>query len=399
MNATVIRDNLIYSLNMDNKSASVIGEEKKGSKKDIIIPRSIIYEEKEFIITNISQKSFYERRDLRSVHFPSDSEILIFEESAFDSSSIEEIKIPPSLTTIGKFAFVNCSNLKTIEIPINSNLQEIKCGAFCWCTKIEQIYFPPKIKEISYRCFDNCSKLKNIIIPKNSELQSIGSFAFDSSPIECITIPTSFVKLLDAWCIRTPKITQINVFSDNPLFSPYKGEFILQKSSIDKRNFNILAFCIRNIQTIKIPNFIETIGNFAFSLCNQAFSIEFEKNSQLNKIEEYSFNNCSFTNIEFPPNLTYIAHNSFFNCANLRTIMFPSNSKLKQIDDDVFSKTSLTCLYVPPELVEIHKFAFDCKLLIIEFDENSKLNSIHAQLFSSCEIFMVPIKLSKIVVT
>lgn len=373
MNATVILDDLIYSLNVNEKTASVIGEKKK-LKKDIFIPRSIIFEEKEYIITSISEKAFCGRGNLRSVQFPPDSEILIIDRSAFDSSSIEEIKIPPSLTTIGSFALSGCQNL-TIEIPINSNLQQIKCGAFVWCTKIEQIYIPPKVKEISFRCFNFCKNLKKIIIPKNSELETIKSNAFDVSSIECITIPTKLVNLVDMWCIRTPKVKKIDIFPDNPLFSPYKGEFILQRSSADQKNFRVLAFSVRNIEKVIIPSFIETIENYAFSQCKRFKSIEFEKNSQLRRIGRFSF----------------------FKCKNLRSVDFPSNSKIKQIDENAFAETSINCFTIPPELTVIHKNAFNMKLQIIEIDEDSQLNLIPA-FFLSCEILMIPQKFRKRIV-
>lgn len=52
----VKEDNIIYCLNEDDKTANVIDNDK--ACHEIIIPRSIEYEEEEFITTAIKENSF-----------------------------------------------------------------------------------------------------------------------------------------------------------------------------------------------------------------------------------------------------------------------------------------------------------------------------------------------------
>ena len=58
---------------------------------------------------------------------------------------MEGISIPPSATKICEHAFFNCTNLRKVEIPTNSNLQTIEEFAFSE-SNIEEISIPPSVK-------------------------------------------------------------------------------------------------------------------------------------------------------------------------------------------------------------------------------------------------------------
>ena len=82
------KDGIIYQLNGDNK-ASVLGLEVGNNNKDIVIPETVTINDKNYNVTSIDYKAFYE-------------------------TSIETIVIPKSITSIGIYAF-NGSKLKTVK--------------------------------------------------------------------------------------------------------------------------------------------------------------------------------------------------------------------------------------------------------------------------------------------
>ena len=118
--------------------------------------------------------------------------------SIFEKSGIQTIKLPPSLTEIGAYAFRQ-SKLLTIELP--SSLTKIVDAAFFNCTFLSSISIPDAvtylgpsnfwgcsslktaelgmgITSISQSLFSTCSRLENVkLSPKTTTIQS---YAFEN---------------------------------------------------------------------------------------------------------------------------------------------------------------------------------------------------------------------------
>lgn len=105
-------------------------------------------------------------------------------EGAFEGTSINEITIPQSITTIpvncfygcwnlnkvklseglkviGTSAFSDCSNLKYITIP--STVEHLGEEAFLGCTSLKKIEVPSGVLELFERCFAGCTSLEEVI--------------------------------------------------------------------------------------------------------------------------------------------------------------------------------------------------------------------------------------------
>ena len=92
--------------------------------------------------------------------------------------------IPSSVTSIGNFAFRECSNLINIEIP--SSVTSIGKLAFSECSSLTNVEIPSKVTSIENWTFSGCDNLTNIIIP--SSVRSIGDWGFN----ECGKLTTVF---------------------------------------------------------------------------------------------------------------------------------------------------------------------------------------------------------------
>ena len=82
----------------------------------------------------------------------------------------EDITIPEKLnnqkvTAIGKEAFSNKDNLKSVTI--GANVKTIEDNAFYGCSNLEKVSLSEGIETIGDNAFDCCNKLKNITIPKS----------------------------------------------------------------------------------------------------------------------------------------------------------------------------------------------------------------------------------------
>jgi hypothetical protein len=68
--------------------------------------------------------------------------------------------IPNSVTSIGKSAFLGCSDLTSIEIP--NSVTNIESGAFTNCTSMTSITIPNSVTNIRFCAFYYCTSLISI---------------------------------------------------------------------------------------------------------------------------------------------------------------------------------------------------------------------------------------------
>ena len=105
---------------------------------------------------------------------------------AFYGTSISYLEIPKSVTTIGDYAFSECTELDGVEIPNTVNY--IGEGAF-GCTALSSINIPEGITVIKVGTFGHCEKLTSVSIPNTVTSIEIG--AFENCGFSTITIPKS----------------------------------------------------------------------------------------------------------------------------------------------------------------------------------------------------------------
>ena len=91
-----------------------------------------------------------------------------------DCSNLTSISIPEGVTSIGSFAFYGCSGLTSIILP--STLTSIGSDAFNACTSLTSITIPEGVTKIGGSTFYRCTSLTSITIPEG--VTSIGNYAF-----------------------------------------------------------------------------------------------------------------------------------------------------------------------------------------------------------------------------
>ena len=106
-------------------------------------------------------------------------------------SSLTSIEIPSSVTSIGVYAFENCSSLTSIEIP--SSVTSIG-AVFSGCSSLTSIEIPNSVTSIGGSAFYGCRGLTSIEIPNS--VTSIGTSAFSGcSSLTSIKIPSSVTSI------------------------------------------------------------------------------------------------------------------------------------------------------------------------------------------------------------
>ena len=119
-----------------------------------------------------------------------------------DCSSLTSITIPNSITSIDDNAFIGCSSLTSVIIP--NSITSIGSGIFSGCSSLTSITIPESVTSISGYAFSGCSSLTSVTIPNS--VTSIDSFAFK----DCSSLTS--VKLLRT---TPPSLAYTNAFSGN----------------------------------------------------------------------------------------------------------------------------------------------------------------------------------------
>ncbi len=73
---------------------------------------------------------------------------------------LKTIEIPSSVASIGSGAFEGCSSLASIKIP--AGVTSIATGTFATCTSLKEIYIPLSVVSVGMRGFQGCTALSDV---------------------------------------------------------------------------------------------------------------------------------------------------------------------------------------------------------------------------------------------
>lgn len=123
-----------------------------------------------------------------------------------DCSSLTSIVIPGSVTSIGNSTFRGCSSLTTIDIP--AGVTSIGSDTFSGCRSLTSIDLPAGVTSIGHFAFQGCSSLASIVIPAG--VTSIGGSAFSGcSSLASVVLPEGLHSIKDAAFMGCSSLTSI----------------------------------------------------------------------------------------------------------------------------------------------------------------------------------------------
>ena len=318
---------------------------------------------KEVIIeggTSIGDYAFYNCSGLTNVTIP-DSVTNIGHKAFNGCSRLTSLTIPDSLTSIGDSAFYNCSSLTSITIP--DSVTSIGDKAFYNCSGLTCIAIPDGVTSIGDSTFHGCGGLTSIIIPDS--VTSIGSSAFcNCSSLTSITIPNDITSIGDYTFSGCSGLTSITI-PDSVM-------------SIGSYAFSSCS----GLTSLTIPDSVTSIGYFVFGGCSRLTSITIS--ASVTSIGSYAFYECSsLTSIILPDSVTNIGSSAFSGCSGLTSINIPDG--VTNIGDSTFRNCSgLTSIIIPASVTNIGNRAFSGCNGLTSVTIPASVTSIGSSAFSGC---------------
>ncbi|ELP84790.1 hypothetical protein EIN_075990 [Entamoeba invadens IP1] len=240
---------------------------------------------------------------------------------------LNKIVFSSNLSSIRSNAFVNCVNLKIIELP--QSLKSIENWAFTECG-ITKIDIPKSVTFVGECAFACCENLKLATFPENV-------FEEQNVFLKCFMLTNVNVVENDRKCSKINSI--------------FKGctslKEIVMPNSATSLNYNSFSNCY-SLSKIVIGQNTKKIRERCFENCSNLSEIEIP--SSVTFIDDFSFHKCiKLQCVKFSKSVLNISPTAFFDCENLSTITVNGN-KIEEIDFPVsyhvaqmFMKNLLKC--------------------------------------------------------
>ena len=310
----------------------------------------------------------------------------VFEEK----DNLKRITIIKSVQLIDTLAFKGCNNLKELLFE-EGGTEDLIIGdsAFQSCKAITSVVLPERTKRIGKNAFANDSALVSITL--NNGLDVIGSYAFDYSGLEFITIPYT-VRKIGTGAFRQSHLEEVT-FAETPEFDA-KGNAVtsvplaFETSVIYKNNevfvpnsYGVFGACY-NLKRVVLPERLEYIPKSTFSNCS-ALEYVFIPTTVQNSTVYNAAGSSKKTKVRA------IGDSAFYGCYNLKTIEFAKGGTgALSFGKDTFAGCeSLTTLNLPNRLASVSTALLDVfqresssSYKIVSFgklqDYNTKINYV-----------------------
>ena len=220
----------------------------------------------------------------------------------YNLTSLKNLVIGNSVTTIGSYAFSSCTGLKKVIWNARNANGFQDDTPFSDCENLTEFVFGDEVEHIpDYLCY-NLTSLKNLVI--GNSVTNIRSHAFKGcTGLTAVTLPNAMTDIggwAFAYCTGLTEVTIPNAvtYIGSGAFSGCTG-----------------------LTEVTIPNAVTSIGSRAFSGCTGLTEVTIP--NAVTYIGERAFEGCSgLTTVTIGNSVTTIEERAFTSCSGLTTVIW-----------------------------------------------------------------------------
>ena len=374
-------------------------------------------------VTSISDKAFKSCKKLKNVSIS--NTVKNIGKYSFYGTSIEKIRIPRSVETIGAGSLCNCESLTTVTMPGEfkvspsntgknqgimsqyNNIENIKLNTALDISNMK--YFSTVNvytwnKDSKYKSYDGVVyskdgktvlgmplKRSELIIREGCTTFDVQAVAYDSvfddsdmfacDSLRKVIIPESVEKVVDSR----------NLLAKTKRAGFKVEDVIVKSKNMDGNSIGLLATCFNQIETEKLmkqfPNQIKKKGGMYISNDNVLVKYEGEaKNviipSYVKEIADNAFYMANVESVDIPDSVTNFGKN-IFELSSVVKVNLPKN--MKTIPEGMFKNCSnLVDVKIPDSVENIEKEAFyGCSKIDVNIAFGKNVKVIKSKAFSN----------------
>ena len=252
-------------------------------------------------------------------------------------SKIDTVVLPPSVKSLGQYAFAFCTSLKSINLPVTQ--KTLPTSFLEGCTALESIELPATLTTISTDVFYGCSKLSNVSLHEG--ITTINQRAFWGCNLTSVTIPSTVTSVGNGafkgnpltTIVWKPATCTIGTGEDAPFYSTDSKVTSFTLGENVEVIPSYLCYKMAKLDTIALPATVTKIGSYAFNGCSALKGIKLHEG--ITSVGQYAFAFCtSLKSLEFPKGITTVATSVLEGCTALNTVMIPAS--VSTINQDAF---------------------------------------------------------------
>ena len=290
-------------------------------------------------INTFGNNSFQDTTGLKTVDLPNKDTLTVIGSGAFLNSGItrlakksalpgQTITLPATVGKLGNGAFAN-SQITSFDMSAvtSTTLTTLPADFFNNATKLETVKLPNAIKAIGENAFKNATNLKTVTTPNQTTSRAV------------VENKVQFGNNL--------KTIGNNAFANSGI-----TEVVLSNSGLIEIGTNVFSNASQ-LKTVALPSGLKTIKNGAFNDNTLLSTVNFDKLSSLETIEDNNFSNSAISTVDLSSSKSLKGlkgDNLFTNMSQLTTVKVPdsfnalndqsqlTNSAGQSISDKVFTK-------------------------------------------------------------
>ncbi len=252
---------------------------------------------------------------------------------------IEAVIIEDGVTSIGNFAFLNCTGLTTVTIP--ASVKSIGDSAFNYCTGLTTITIGSGVTYIGFDAFFDCTKVEIVYcnadpIKLTWEDYYCDDFKKDGSTIihvaDAAPWIAKFTDVVNGTFIDTPYVPLTWNYDAATKTLTFSGTVIPSYEDLEERPWKDY---VEVVEKIVISDDVTRIGNRAFEGCSD------------------------LTTVTIGSGVTYIGSDAFFVCTKVEVVYCnadPEELKWDENGCDDFKEDGSTIIHVADAAPWIAKF-------------------------------------------